>query len=78
MELEEVLLVLLLQQHDAVLQQHHVEVDGLDAAGVAQLPGQRAVVHQAVAGQVQVLGERERGGGKRHVYQKSKMIFVAF
>ena len=34
MKLEQVPLVLLLQEHDAVLQQDHVKVDGLDASAI--------------------------------------------
>lgn len=59
-ELEQELVVLLLQQHDTVLEKENVEVDGLEASSVAQFQGQGAVVDQPMFGQVQVLKEKEK------------------
>ena len=58
-KLEQELVVLLLQQHDAVLEEEDVEVDGLEASSVAQFQGQRSVVDQPVFGQVQVLKRKQ-------------------
>ncbi len=69
MKLEQVLVVLLLQQHDAIFEQNRVQVNGLDPAGVTELPGQRAVVQQPVSGQVQVL---EAGGDKATLIRNTK------
>ena len=51
--LEHVLLVLTLQQHQDVLEQHHVQ---LNLLGAPDAPRQLPVVHHGVLGQVQVLG----------------------
>jgi hypothetical protein len=54
------LVVLLLQQHDAVLHEQHMQFHRLAAARVAQLEGQRPVVDEAVLRQVQVLKSERR------------------
>ena len=59
-ELQQELVVLLLEQHDAVFEEQDVKVDRLEAAGVAQLQGQGAVVDQTVLGQVNALERRTR------------------
>ena len=58
-KLEQELVVLLLQQHDTVLEEEDVEVDGLETSSVAQFQGQRAVVDQPMFGQVQVLKRKK-------------------
>ena len=57
-ELQQELVVLLLEQHDAVFEEQDVKVDRLEAAGVAQLQGQGAVIDQTVLGQVNALERR--------------------
>ena len=59
-ELQQELVVLLLEQHDAVFEEQDVKVDRLEAAGVAKLQGQGAVVDQTVLGQVNALERRTR------------------
>ena len=59
-ELQQELVVLLLEQHDAVFEEQDVKVDRLEAAGVAQLQGQGAVIDQTVLGQVNALERRTR------------------
>ena len=66
-ELEQVLLVLLLQEHDAVLQEQDMQVDRLDATAVVrQLQDQAAVIDQPVPRQVHVLE-----AGEERYYRKS-------
>ena len=65
--LEQVLVVLPLEEHDAVLEEEHVQVDRLEALRLAQLHRQLAVVDQAVLAQVEVLA---KGKKNRWLYQK--------
>ena len=58
--LEQVLVVLPLEEHDAVLEEEHVQVDRLEALRLAQLHRQLAVVDQAVLAQVKVLAKGEK------------------
>ena len=57
--LEQVLVVLPLEEHDAVLEEEHVQVDRLEALRLAQLHRQLAVVDQPVLAQVKVLSDTE-------------------
>ena len=58
--LEQVLVVLPLEQHDAVLEEQHVKVDRLEALRLPQLHGELPVVDQPVIRQDQVLKQQGR------------------
>ena len=57
--LEKVFVVLPLEEHDAVLEEEDVQVDGLEALRLAQLHRQLTVVDQPVLPQVKVLEESD-------------------
>ena len=65
--LEKVFVVLPLEEHDAVLEEEHVQVDRLEALRLAQLHRQLAVVDQPVLAQVKVLSE-DRGNLKLYIH----------